>query len=744
MPPADLLSAAADTGLRVLVGLDYPDWRFEPFPDHSSGHRIAAAGLAAVDRLFERVEDPNVLLAVSVGRTLPTDLVRVHHPHAVAETLSSIVGRIHELEPSVLATYTGRDDGGALMTVDGCDLLSIVVDTESGKTFDRDLRRLQQARPARPLIVTDLEPPSTGSTAAVQVRDLADRLNALDRAGCAGATVASWVDDHSTAEAESTPRRASLVTTDEAHKPLGRCVETWARQNVKDLRRTWPRVTALVRAHNSESTIERCLSALELSDYHDLEVIVCDEGSTDRTLALASRFPFEVLQPERADGTSRPNGLEAASGDIVAFLDADVVCHPLWPWFLALAFDSTDPVAVVTDHLVEVDVNGDDSSVALAAAALADLGRLPDADPAAALVAGVDGLAIRRSAVGTARFATASAAAVGEHLIRELGSHPNDGIGTAPAAQAVRPAPDDLGAVWRNAARRGRIDRQAFEPSSTANERRRRIMAELLTSTFTGERPPRPVAVRAVLEQAVPLLTVATMLGAAIAVAGATVTGLVIAGTAVLLAAVLAGVVAHDVVHRVAHNAATEGGRRRTAAIGLAVAVIVVLEPLAHTWSRLRTHPRPSAPRQPILDRRPRRPAERAAVAPRPCASVGVHTGEPPPLGHRSPLRVVPASDDRGRRRLAVDAPRPHRTPSPLAAPHPRCGRCGGGALVTPDRGAGRLGHRWSAGLRAGHAPPGRRGHQQRDHRVAAARRLHRRTRHRARRPIHPRVLTTL
>ncbi|MDH4279011.1 MAG: glycosyltransferase family 2 protein, partial [Acidimicrobiia bacterium] len=596
VPPADLLSAAADMGLRVLVGLDYPDWRFEPFPDRSSGHRIAAAGLAAVDRLFERVDDPDVLLAVSVGRNLPADLVRVHHTEAVAETLSSIVGRIHELEPTVLATYTGRDDANALMTVDGCDLLSIVLGAECGKTFDRNLHRLQQAMPARPIVVTDLEPPLTGETAVVQAQDLADRLNALDRAGCAGATVATWVDEPLATEGPTTLRPASLATTDRALKPLGRCVEIWARQNVKDLRHTWPRVTALVRAHNSESTIERCLSALELSDYHDLEVIVCDEGSTDRTLALASRFPFEVLHPERSDDTSRPNGLEAASGDIVAFLDADAVCHPLWPWFLALAFDSTDRVAVVTDHLVGIDADADHSSVALAAAALADLGRLPDVDPAAALVAGVDGLAVRRSAIGTARFGTGSAVAAGEHLIRQLGSHPNDSIGTAPAAQVVRPAPDHLGAVWCDAARRGRLDRQAIEPSLTAKEGPRRIVAELLASMLTGERPPRPVALRAVLDQVVPLLTVAAVLGAAIVVAGATVAGLVIAGTAVLLAAVPASVVAHDVVHHVANNAAAEGRGRKRAAIGLAVAVVILLEPLARVWGRLRTHPRPLPP----------------------------------------------------------------------------------------------------------------------------------------------------
>ncbi len=589
VPPPDLLNAAAEVGLRVFVGLDYPDWRFEPFPDRTSGQRIAADGLAAVDRLIERIDDPAVVLAVSVGQALPADLVRVHHPVAVADTLAAIVDRIHTVDPSLLATYTGCADDG-LVTLDGCDVQSIMLDSECGRTFERDLVFLQQTRPARPLVVTDLDPPSAGPTAVMQARDLANRLDALDRSGCAGAVVATWAGEFAVAEGPADPRSTWLVTSEAALNPLGRCVETWARQDVKDLRRAWPRVTALVRADNSESTIERCLSALELSDYHDLEVIVCDEGSTDRTLELASRYPFETLQPDHPDGGSVAAGLAAASGEIVAFLDADMVCHRLWPFFIALAFDSTDPAAAVTQHLVEAGEG--ETSVARAMAALADLDRLPPTDPSTAITAGLAGLAVRRSTLRRRDLLSSdSTMAPAAHLVQRIGAQPGDSVATAPAAQAVRHAPDNLGAVWRDAVSRGSDDRHVAELSSTGDERPRRSGIELLSAALVGDRPSRAVALCTLLDDLVPLLAVTAAIGVVVAAAGATGAGLLLAGGPVIVAGLVAAVIAHDVA-----TTGRSGARARSPRIGPAVAVIVVLEPLAHTWGRLRTRPRPTAP----------------------------------------------------------------------------------------------------------------------------------------------------
>src|SRR5262249_25913001 len=108
----------------------------------------------------------------------------------------------------------------------------------------------------------------------------------------------------------------------------------------RSLRNRWPRVSVVVCARNEEALIERCLESLRLCDYPDLEVIVCDDGSTDRTRELSQRFPFNVIALQHGGlGNARNVGMQAASGEIVAFLDADAECHPEWPFHLVLSME---------------------------------------------------------------------------------------------------------------------------------------------------------------------------------------------------------------------------------------------------------------------------------------------------------------------------------------------------------------------------------------------------------------------
>ncbi|HOX25962.1 MAG TPA: glycosyltransferase [Candidatus Krumholzibacteria bacterium] len=95
----------------------------------------------------------------------------------------------------------------------------------------------------------------------------------------------------------------------------------------------WPPVTIVIPAFNEERHLEACLSSLRDLDYprDRLEIIVVDNGSTDRTGTIARGGGARVLElPRGFVGAVRNLGAASASGEFVAFLDAD--CVPLSTW----------------------------------------------------------------------------------------------------------------------------------------------------------------------------------------------------------------------------------------------------------------------------------------------------------------------------------------------------------------------------------------------------------------------------
>ena len=94
---------------------------------------------------------------------------------------------------------------------------------------------------------------------------------------------------------------------------------------------TSPKLSVVVPNHNGGVALKRCLDAIQSSSYPGFECIVVDDDSTDRWVETAKNSAFKVI--ELRDGPHGPAharnvGAQAASGDILFFLDADVVIYP--------------------------------------------------------------------------------------------------------------------------------------------------------------------------------------------------------------------------------------------------------------------------------------------------------------------------------------------------------------------------------------------------------------------------------
>lgn len=92
-----------------------------------------------------------------------------------------------------------------------------------------------------------------------------------------------------------------------------------------------PLVSVIVPAYNSETTIGACLSGLLTQTYPHVEIVVIDDGSTDRTAEICRAHEPQVrYQRQENAGTAaaRNAAFALARGDLIAFCDADDMFLP--------------------------------------------------------------------------------------------------------------------------------------------------------------------------------------------------------------------------------------------------------------------------------------------------------------------------------------------------------------------------------------------------------------------------------
>jgi exo-beta-1,3-glucanase (GH17 family) len=326
-PPQDVLELAAQAGLNLIVGLSYDDWRMESRTGRAANRRVLDAGRVAVSEALAQYADRPDVMAIAVGNEVPADIVRLHGVSAVEEVLSELCQTVQASRTGILATYANFPTTEYLNVV-GQDVVSFNVFREQPDAFHRYLRHLHTVAGDRPVLITELGLPAEVHGERAQADCLATQLTIVDETGCAGATIFSWTDDWSVNGMPVTGWGFGVTDVQRQAKPSLDAVRGWAVTTIRDLREDWPRVSVVVCAWNEEGEIERCLESLECCDYPELEVIFCDDGSTDGTLELARGFPFRTLALEHGGlSNARNAGLSVATGEIVAYLAADATCH---------------------------------------------------------------------------------------------------------------------------------------------------------------------------------------------------------------------------------------------------------------------------------------------------------------------------------------------------------------------------------------------------------------------------------
>lgn len=96
-----------------------------------------------------------------------------------------------------------------------------------------------------------------------------------------------------------------------------------------------PVISIIVPVYNVETYIEKCLQSICRQSYNNIEIIVVDDCSTDKSVAVCERYAakdnrIRVLHSEKNQGVSaaRNRGMEYANGDYYMFVDSDDWIEP--------------------------------------------------------------------------------------------------------------------------------------------------------------------------------------------------------------------------------------------------------------------------------------------------------------------------------------------------------------------------------------------------------------------------------
>ena len=342
VPPVWLLDAAGRYGLKILVGL--------PWSQHVAflDDKAVEAGIrdAIVSGVRSCARHPAVF-AYLVGNEIPPDIVRWHGPQRVERFVKSLVALAKREHPGALVSYANFPSTEYLNVADVCDFLCFNVYLHDEGAFRRYVARLHNLTVTKPLVLTEFGADSLRGSQEEQRDILSWHIKAAFSSGVAGTFVFAWTDEWFTGGHPIEDWDFGLVDRQRQPKPAFDEVKTQYLGPLPPPLPRYPRVSVVVCAYNAERTMSACLASLEHLNYPDYEVIVVNDGSTDRTLEISEDFPYcrIISQENRGLSVARNVGAEAATGEIVAYTDSDCVADPDWLNYLVATMERKGLVA---------------------------------------------------------------------------------------------------------------------------------------------------------------------------------------------------------------------------------------------------------------------------------------------------------------------------------------------------------------------------------------------------------------
>lgn len=358
-PRPEMLEAAERWDLRLMVGL--PWTQHVAFLDDAKLTREIRRQV--IDEV-RRLRDAKPVLLMALGNEIPPAVVRWHGREKIERFLRELVDEARQAAPHGCFTYVNYPPT-EFLDLDSFDVCSFNVYLHDEKRRRSYVTRLQHIAGHKPLLLAEAGACSLHEGEAGQAELAAMQVRTAFREGACGAFAYAWTDEWWRGGQDVKDWAFGLVDAQRRPKPaLAAVTQAFAEAPFPaEEQRSWPKVSVVVCAYNAADTLEDCLSSLERLTYPHYEVVLVNDGSKDATPAIARAHAgvrtIDVY-PNAGLSNARNVGAHAATGEVVAYCDADVRVDPEWLNYLVQPFLNDDVVGSGGPNVVP----GDDPWVA--------------------------------------------------------------------------------------------------------------------------------------------------------------------------------------------------------------------------------------------------------------------------------------------------------------------------------------------------------------------------------------------
>ncbi|GAA4013955.1 hypothetical protein GCM10022408_28870 [Hymenobacter fastidiosus] len=350
VPPAYLLDKALEYGLHVMVGLPW-EQHLTFLDDPAQSARIVADMRASVHTLGRHP----AVLCYAIGNEIPASIVRWYGEKKISGFLQRLYQAVKAEDPEGLVTYVNYPTTEYL-TLPFLDFFCFNVYLESPEKLNGYIAKLHNLVGDKPLLLAEVGLDSQRNGEEKQADSLDWQLRMIFAKGCVGTFVFAWTDEWWRGGFDIEDWDFGLVDRNRRPKPALYAVSKAYADVPFTNDAALPFISVAVCSYNGSATIRDTMEGLKALDYPNFEVIVVNDGSTDKLLDILTEYDVQIITTENQGlSNARNTALYAAQGDIVAYIDDDAYPDPQWLRYLAYAFLNSEHAGIGGPNLPPAD-----------------------------------------------------------------------------------------------------------------------------------------------------------------------------------------------------------------------------------------------------------------------------------------------------------------------------------------------------------------------------------------------------